>query len=253
MKSSSSGKLNVAMALSALAILALIVGGLMLLGFTPARMFGRAPGPGDRVDQENTKLVAMFNEHLASEKTKLRDLVERKIYLPEAIEAFDAQLARLKTVETYTRYGMNSLRNRNSVEIAVTFRDESARRGIYTGQGWHGSSFFPIKLIRIEFQNAVAVRAWTNGVERQSLPDSHEIRNWLANLADELRKDFISLQGDRIKPGRLSQGEVNAKWDEPSVLASPTPTLSKQGLLRLISGRRRGPSRPQWPSLANEI
>lgn len=227
MKSSSSGKLNVAVALSTLAVLALIVGGLMLLGFTPARMFGRAPGPGDRVDQENAKLVAMFNEHLASEKAEIRDLVERKIYLPSAIEAFDAHLARLKTVETYTRYGMNSLRNRNAVEIAVSFQDGTRREGIYTGQVWHGSSFFPIKLVRIEFQNALAVRAWTNGVERQSLPDSHEIKNWLASLADQVRKDFISLQGEQIKPGRLSQGEVSAKWDEPSVLASPTPTLSE--------------------------
>ncbi|HRK06788.1 MAG TPA: hypothetical protein PLZ57_03375 [Pseudobdellovibrionaceae bacterium] len=227
MKFSNSGKLNVGVALGTLAVLGLMLGGLLLLGFTPARMLGRAPGPGDQVDQENPKLVSMFNEHLASEKTEMQALVERKIYLPQTMEAFEAHLAHLKTVETYTRYGMNSLRNRNAVEIAVTHQDGTRRQGIYTGQVWHGSTFFPIKLIRIEFQNGLAVRAWTNGVERQSLPDSHEITNWLSSLADQVRKDFIGLQGEQIKPGRLSPGEVKAKWDEPSGAASPAPSPSK--------------------------
>jgi len=128
----------------------------------------------DVADKENPKIVAMLNTQLQKNIDKHEKNTFHPGYLPTAKAYVAAYLKTIAKLESYSRYGVASSRGRNAIEVRIAFKDGTVAEKLYTG---NTSSHVmpPPLLLSVTMNDGIAVKVWTNGVEKKGSPE------WIVN------------------------------------------------------------------------
>lgn len=154
-------------------LLVLVVTGLFLYftGMADGLIPGSSKSPLDVPDKENPKMVALFNRQLDYHLGQY-DTVQCPGCIAAAQQRVAAFYQSLKTIESHTRYGMQSSRAHNAIEVKLTFNDGTVADELYTGISWNGSPMLGAPLVlKADMAQGKVTRVWTNGVELKGSPD----------------------------------------------------------------------------------
>lgn len=161
-------------------------------------------------DQQNDKIVKMMNIQIEKE---IEDHTQSEMhpgYRPESRQTTIDFLKTIKSIESYARYGVESKRARNNLELKIIFNDGTVAEKVYTG---HSCSGFldPCLLMKVEMKNGKAIKAFTNGQEKKGSPD------WIINDLNVLIEKAISYDIDRnyegYFPPKKTENDFEKEWE----------------------------------------
>ncbi len=123
-------------------------------------------GAGDVVDKPNDKIPLMFQVALNKELERYKSNWYPGC-LPTAPKAIEDFFNFIKSLETYSRYGINSGDRYNNLYIRIVFNNGTIKDEIYTGKKSHSAT-----LIKLLFVGGKVEKSFTNGLEMNSSPEN---------------------------------------------------------------------------------
>lgn len=165
----------------------------------------------DFPDQQNDKIVNMLNIQIDKEIEDHTQSAMYPGYSPKSRQTTINFLKTIKFIESYARYGVESKRARNNLELKIIFNDGTVAEKVYTG---HSCSGFlnPCLLMKVEMQDGKALRVFTNGQEKKGSPD------WIINDLNVLIEKAISYDIDRnyegYFPPKKTQNDFEKEWEK---------------------------------------
>ncbi len=151
---------------TAIIIIAATIGVLYVLGVD----FSWKKSGYDTPDQENKKMVEMFNAQIKSEIDNHTKSSMHPGYREESRQNTINYLSTIKSIESYARYGVTSTRVHNKLELKIMFNNGKSVEDVYTGLSVSGI-MKPALLMRVEMRDGKAVQIFTNGQEKTGSPD----------------------------------------------------------------------------------
>ncbi|WP_129021665.1 hypothetical protein [Edaphocola flava] len=124
----------------------------------------------DVVDKPNDKMIAMFNTEIDKEIDNHTQSASYPGYIPESRQNVVRYLKTLRSIEGYARYGVQSTKPHNYIELKLTFTDGSSKKEVYTGYSVSGF-MGPSILMKVDMENGRAVKVYTNGQEKKGSPE----------------------------------------------------------------------------------
>lgn len=165
----------------------------------------------DKPEKENPKIITMFDKQL---KAKIEDYEQNSFhpgYLPTAQQHVASYLRTITKIESYSRYGVNSSRPHNAIEVSVTFKDGLVAEDLYTGQS-SSHVMPPPLLISVSLENGKTTKVLTNGVEKKGAPE------WIVNDLNVLIKAAIRYDEQRNRnayyPPEKTKQDYEREWEE---------------------------------------
>jgi hypothetical protein len=158
----------------------------------------------DIVDKANPKMVILVNEEL--------DAIIKEygsgmyVYRPEAPDNLKKFFQGIQKIETYSRYGTNSIQGYNGTRADITFRDGRQVKDLYITSGNRSRSRTPKLYMQIEMQHGRATAVSTNGLELKGSPAEakgviREILKRLANFdKDEHKTNYFYPEPPKPQP-----------------------------------------------------
>jgi hypothetical protein len=176
------------------------------------KTFGVKKGPYDVVDKENAKIGVLFEQLRKAEMDRYASNWYPGI-MPTATQQADTYLKTLRAIESYASHGTKSNYKFNYLEVKLEFTDGRTVKKRYTGQRVVQAFGVGAQLlVRLELENGVVVRAFTNGVERGGSPD--DIKPALSQLLNAaLTYDMRQYPQYYYYP-RKTQKDVEKEWEE---------------------------------------
>lgn len=165
----------------------------------------------DTVDKENAKLILIFNTEMQQEIKRY----ETGWYpgaIPTAYSRIEDFLKSVQQIETHTKYGFDSSKSHNGIDIKVTYKNGSIVDNIYTSTHWNGSFLIGAPmLINMQFENGIVSKVYTNGVERHSSPEDAKIL--LHALVENLINYDMQQNHDLYFLPAKTQSQIDATWN----------------------------------------
>lgn len=182
-----------------------IVGGLtMYLLMFPRNNSFMPKSEYDVVDKVNPKMVILVNEEI--------DAIIKEygsgmyVYRTEAPDNLKKFFQGIQKIETYSRYGTNSIQGYNGIRADVTFQDGRQIKDLYITSGGKFRSETPKLYMHIVMQNGRASEVSTNGLELKSSPAEargaiKEVLKRLANFdKDEHKTNYFYPEPPKPQP-----------------------------------------------------
>ncbi|GEM_PF-767071 len=170
----------------------LILGGITMYMLMFPRTLSLLPqSEYDVVDKPNPKMVTLVNGEIDA---IIKDYGSGMyVYRPEAPDNLNKFFQGIKQIETYSRYGTNSIQGYNGSGANVAFLDGRQVKDLYITSGYKFRSRSPKLYMRITLQNGRATEVLTNGLELEQSPavaqgTIREILEQLANFDKEAHK-----------------------------------------------------------------
>lgn len=169
-----------------------------------------APSKFDIADQQNDKIVNMFNKQIEQEIEDHTQSVMHPGYIPEARQHTIDYLKSIQSIESYARDGVKSAQPRNYLELNIVFNDGTVAKNVYTG--YTCSAYLgPCLLMKVEMKDGKAVKVFTNGQEKKGSPDwIIPDLNILINKA--ITYDIIKNHDKYFEPQK-SQKDFDKEWE----------------------------------------
>ncbi|WBV61442.1 hypothetical protein PFY12_04795 [Chryseobacterium camelliae] len=169
-----------------------------------------SPSKFDVADQQNDKIVDMFNKQVEQEIENHTQSVMYPGFIPEARQNTIDYLKSIQSIESYARDGVESAQPRNYLELNIVFNDGTVAKKVYTG--YTCSAYLgPCLLMKVEMRDGKAVKVFTNGQEKKGSP------NWIIPDLNILINKAITY--DIIKnhnkyfPPQKSQQDFDKEWE----------------------------------------
>ncbi|MDT4860041.1 hypothetical protein D3C71_262680 [compost metagenome] len=165
----------------------------------------------DVVDKPNDKMIAMVNTEIDKEIDNHTQSINSPGYIPESRQHVIRYLKTLRSVEGYARYGVQSTKAHNYIELKLTFTDGSVKEDVYTGYSVSGL-LGPSLLMKVDLENGRAIKVHTNGQEKKGSPEwaIPEI-NMLINKA--IAYDINQHRNNYFAPAK-TQKDFEQEWDK---------------------------------------
>lgn len=191
---------------TAIIIIAATVGVLYVLGVD----FSWKKSGYDTPDQENNKIVAMFNAQIESEIDNHTKSSMHPGYREESRQNAINYLSTIKSIESYARYGVTSMRAHNKLELKIMFINGELAEDVYTGLSISGI-MKPALLMRVEMHEGKAVQIFTNGQEKTGSPDwiIPDLRLMInAAISYDIKQNH-----DHYFPPKKTEKDFQKEWD----------------------------------------
>ncbi|MFL9833573.1 hypothetical protein [Chryseobacterium terrae] len=163
----------------------------------------------DIPNQQNDKIINMMNIAIDKEIDNHTKSSFSPGLIPESRQSTIDFLKQIKSIESYTRYGVESSRARNNLELKIVFNNGKEVSEVYTGQTC--SSYIPCLLIKAELKDGKAVKVFTNGLEKKGSPD------WISNdlnlLIDKSISYDIQQNPTHYFPPSKTQSDFEKEWE----------------------------------------
>lgn len=171
-----------------------LLGGITMYLLMFPRTFSLLPeSQYDVVDKPNPKMVTLVNEEIDA---IIKDYGSGMyVYRPEAPDNLKKFFGGIKKIETYSRYGTNSIQGYNGIRADVSFQDGRQVKDLYISSGYKFRSRSPKLYMHIVMQHGRATEVSTNGLELAGSPlvaraAIGEILERLANFDKEEHKTY---------------------------------------------------------------
>lgn len=122
----------------------------------------------DVTNQPNLKMITIVNKQIDS--LALTYESKKETYIPEAGNNFRNYMKSLKSIQTYSRHGSNSLLGYNGIDADFTHIDGTVEKGEYITSGAKFKQTKPKLQMYIEIKNGKAIKVLTNGLEKNNTP-----------------------------------------------------------------------------------
>lgn len=123
----------------------------------------------DVVDKVNPKMTVLVNQELDRMVSEYGSGMYA--YRPEAPANLEKFYRELKTIETYSRHGTNSIMGYNGIRANLIFQNGREVRELYITSGGKSRSTQAKLYLRIELEDGRAREVFTNGIELEGTPD----------------------------------------------------------------------------------
>jgi hypothetical protein len=163
----------------------------------------------DIVDQENDKIIGMFEQQIQYQIDQHTHGTMNPGYITGSRQQTINYLATITSIESYARYGVTSTQSRNYKELKITFNNGTISDKIYSGLTCSGY-FTPCLLLKVMLKNGKTTKVYTNGSEKLGSPDA--IINDLNTLIDRAISFDISRNHDSYFPKEKTQQDFDAEW-----------------------------------------
>jgi len=185
-------------------VLAILGGITMYLLMFPRNYSFMPKSEYDVVDKVNPKMVILVNEEI---EALIKDYGSGMyVYRPEAPANLKKFFGGIKEIETYSRYGTNSIQGYNGIRADVTFQDGRQVKDLYITSGYKFRSRSPKLYMHIIMQDGKATAVSTNGLELTGSPAEArgaigEILKQLANFdKDEHKTHYFYPEPPKPEP-----------------------------------------------------
>ncbi|ROI00419.1 hypothetical protein [Chryseobacterium daecheongense] len=172
--------------------------------FTPRSEF-------DITDKQNDKIVHMFNTQIEKQIEDHTQSTMHPGYIPESRQNTTSYLKTIRSIESYSRYGVKSTQPRNYLELNITFNNGTTAEKVYTGHPCSGY-MDPCLLMKVEMKNGKAVKIFTNGQEKKGSPE------WIIPDLNVLIEKAISYDiqrnHDNYFPPSKTQKDFDKEWED---------------------------------------
>lgn len=191
---------------SAIIIISATIGILYILGID----FSWKKSEYDTPDKENDKIVEMFNAQVESEIDNHTKSSMKPGYTEKSRQNTINYLSTIKSIESYARYGVTSMRVHNKLELKIIFNNGKSVEDVYTGLSISGI-MKPALLMRVEMREGKAVQILTNGQEKTGSPD------WiipdLRMMINSAISYDINQNYDHYFPPKKTEKDFQKEWD----------------------------------------
>lgn len=152
--------------ISALVVIIFMAG--MFYIFFGNQLFSRSEL--DIPDKPNDKIISMFNAQIEQEVEDYTQSITYPGYIPESRQNTIEYLKTISSIESSTRYGVQSTQPRNQLELKITFNDGTVAKEVYTGHSCSG--YLSLCLVmKVEMKEGKATKIFTNGQEKKGSPE----------------------------------------------------------------------------------
>lgn len=121
----------------------------------------------DVTDQPNPKMVTLVNQQIES---SVLEYQSNDVFIPEAANNFRKYLKSLKSIQTYSQHGSNSLWGYNRIKADLTHIDGTVEKNTHVSSGGKFRQTHPKLQMLIELKDGKAIKVFTNGLEKNSTP-----------------------------------------------------------------------------------
>ncbi|MCE3076462.1 hypothetical protein [Chryseobacterium gwangjuense] len=168
------------------------------------------PSKFDVPDQQNDKIINMFNKQIEQEIENHTQSTMHPGYIPEARQNTIDYLKSIQSIESYARDGVKSAQPRNYLELNIIFNDGTVAKKVYTG--YTCSAYLgPCLLMKVEMKDGKAVKVFTNGQEKKGSPD------WIIPdlniLINKAIAYDIQRNNDSYFEPRKNQKDFDKEWE----------------------------------------
>jgi hypothetical protein len=156
----------------------------------------------------NPKLVELINREIAVELRQI-DPDKSPAWRPEARQLTEAWMTGINEVIARCRFGKNSERRFNQIELDIYIINGEPLLNVYTGQSCHYKIQAPL-VMKVKFENGKAVDAFTDGRELRGSIDA--VRYEISKFAEHTVKADRSQNRDKyFVPGKTKK-EIEDEW-----------------------------------------
>lgn len=164
----------------------------------------------DKTDRRNDKIISMFNAQIDQQIENHTQSTMYPGYTGESRKNTVSYLKTIKTIESYARYGVQSTRPRNYLELNIAFNDGTTAKEVYTGHSCSGYTG-PCLLMKVEMSDGKAVKVYTNGQEKKGSPD------WIIQDLSLMIEKTIAYDMGRNRqnyfPPEKKQQDFDKEWE----------------------------------------
>ncbi|GAB0156728.1 hypothetical protein CHRYSEOSP005_19950 [Chryseobacterium sp. Alg-005] len=165
----------------------------------------------DIADKQNDKVIHMFNTQIEKQIEDHTQSTMYPGYIPESRQNTITYLKTIRTIESYSRYGVKSTQPRNYLELKITFNDGTIAEKVYTGHPCSGY-MDPCLIMKVVMKDGKAVKVFTNGQEKKGSPD------WIIPdlnlLIDKAISYDIQRNHDHYFPPSKTQKDFDQEWEK---------------------------------------
>jgi hypothetical protein len=156
----------------------------------------------------NPKLVELINGEIAVELSQIQP-EKNSVWRPEARQLTEAWMSTIKEVTTRCRFGKNSERRFNQIELDIYVINGEPLLNVYTGLSCHYKMQAPL-VMKVKFEKGKAVDALTDGRELRGSINS--IRYEISKFAEQTVKADRSRNRDKYFAPGPTKKEIEEEW-----------------------------------------
>lgn len=165
----------------------------------------------DVANKQNDKIINMLNTQIENEIENHTQSPMHPGYIPVSRQNAINYLKTIRTIESYSRYGVKSTKPRNYLELKIAFNDGTTAEEVYTGHPCSGY-MGPCLLMKVEMKDGKAVKVFTNGQEKNGSPE------WIIpDLSILIEKAIfydIRRNHDKYFPPYKTQKNFDKEWED---------------------------------------
>lgn len=192
-------------------LLIVIILSSLILGFLFNDIIFPRRSAYDKADKPNDKMIPMFNAAIEREIDDHTQSDAHPGYIPGSRQRSIDYLKTIKYIEGYARYGVESTRPHNYLELKIGFADGKIAEEVYTGQSVSPLVGIAV-LMKVEIDNGKVVKVYTNGQEKKGSPE------WvIPDINTMINKAIaydIDQHHDKYFPPQKTSKDFEQEWEK---------------------------------------